>query len=140
MAPNGRNADAQGMWLRYIELKTGYADNGPAWIARVKLSKSGRTVYFNGKALKRAVGGGISGNHFDLQTADEYWVSGVKKDGLDRHWAGSGAVSIEAGAVEEYLQTIGAAVLDGSRFRVIPDLPDTQPAAFSAVEHKRSCE
>ena len=59
--------------------------NGPAWIARVKLSKSGRIVYFNGKALKRAIGGGISGNHVDLQTGEEYWVSGVKKDGLDRH-------------------------------------------------------
>jgi hypothetical protein len=65
--------------LRYIELKTGYTDNGPAWIARVKLSKSGRTIYFNGKALKRVAGGGISGNHYDIQTGHEYWVSGVKK-------------------------------------------------------------
>jgi len=79
--------------LRYIELKTGYADNGPAWIARVKLSKSGRTIYFNGKALKRAARG-VSGNRYDVQTGQEYWVSGVKKNGLDRHWAGSGIVSI----------------------------------------------
>ena len=41
--------------LKYIEQKTGYADNGFAWIARVKLSKSGRTVYFNGKALNTAM-------------------------------------------------------------------------------------
>ena len=25
--------------VRYIELKSGYADDGPAWIGRVKLSK-----------------------------------------------------------------------------------------------------
>jgi hypothetical protein len=40
--------------IRYIELKSGYHDDGPAWIARVLVSKSGRTVYFNGKALKRS--------------------------------------------------------------------------------------
>ena len=39
--------------LKYIELKTGYNDNGPAWIGRVKVSKSGCTLYFNGRALKR---------------------------------------------------------------------------------------
>jgi hypothetical protein len=74
--------------LKYIELKTGYADNGPAWVARVKLSKSGRTVYFGSKAFRRATGGGVSGNHYDIVTGDEYWVSGVKRRGLDGHWAG----------------------------------------------------
>jgi len=126
--------------LRYIELKTGYADNGPAWIARVSLSKSGRTVYFNGKALKRATGGGIEGNHFDIRTSDEYWVSGVKKNGLDRHWAGSGNVDIEVSAVPEYLKEIGAAELDRTRFRVIADLPETDPAAFDDVVHARLYE
>ena len=62
--------------LKYIELKTGFADNGPAWIARVKLSKSGRTVYFNGHALKRAGGGLPGGNQYDLATGQAYWVSG----------------------------------------------------------------
>jgi hypothetical protein len=38
--------------IRYVELKSGYHDDGPAWIARVLVSKPGRTVYFNGKALK----------------------------------------------------------------------------------------
>ena len=41
------------MVLRYIELKTGYNDDGPAWIAHVELSRSMRTVYFNGRALLR---------------------------------------------------------------------------------------
>ena len=121
--------------LRYIELKTGYADNGPAWIARVKLSKSGRTIYFNGKALKRAARG-VSGNHYDVQTGQEYWVSGVKKRGLDRHWAGSGIVSIEAAAVSEYLQLTGAEELDGSRFQVIADLEEPDPSQFTALENE----
>jgi hypothetical protein len=32
--------------IKYIELKTGYSDYGPAWIGRVKKSKSGKTIYF----------------------------------------------------------------------------------------------
>jgi hypothetical protein len=123
--------------LKYIELKSGYSDNGPAWVARVAVSKSGRTVYFNGKALKRAGGGGISGNHYDLETGLEYWVSGVKKSGLDRHWAGSGKVLIEAGAVAEYLQLTGAPELDSRRFQVVADLPETDPREFIALENRR---
>ena len=105
--------------LRYIELKTGIGDNGPAWVARVTLSRSGRTVYFNGRALKRAVRGGIVGNHYDLAAHDWYWVSGVKKNGLDRHWAGSGKIAIEAPAVQEYLALVGKRELDARRFTVI---------------------
>jgi len=37
--------------IKYIELKTGYADNGPAWIDRVRLSKSGRSIHWRGKEL-----------------------------------------------------------------------------------------
>ena len=33
--------------LMYIELKTGYSDDGPAWIGYVKTSKSKKTIYFN---------------------------------------------------------------------------------------------
>ena len=120
--------------LKYIELKTGQADKGPAWIARVKLSRSRTTVYFNGKALKR--GGGMSGNHFDIQTGEEYWVSGVKKDGKDRHWAGSGKVAIEASAVEEYLRLIGAGELDRSRLVVVDDLEDPDPSKFYDLENE----
>ena len=33
--------------LMYIELKTGYSDDGPAWIGYVKTSKTKKTIYFN---------------------------------------------------------------------------------------------
>jgi hypothetical protein len=123
--------------LKYIELKSGHSDSGPAWIAHVKVSKSGRTVYFNGKALQRATGGGISGNHLDIESREEYWVSGVKKDGRDRHWAGSGVVWIEASAVAEYLRVVGAAELDTPRLQVIADLPEPEIARFNALENER---
>jgi len=105
--------------LRYIELKSGYADNGPAWIGFVTPSKSGRTLYFNGDALTKFKGqrrGCWGGNYAGYK--GEYWVSGVKKNGEDRHWAGSGKVLVETAAVSEYLKTIGAKSLDPSRCKV----------------------
>jgi len=119
--------------LKYIEQKTGHADNGPAWVARVRASKSGRTIYFNGKALKRAHL--PSANHFDMATREAYWVSGIKKDGLDRHWAGSGKVAIEAGVVAEYLRVTGSPELDLTRFEVIEDLEPTDPSIFYDQEN-----
>jgi hypothetical protein len=104
--------------LRYIELKSGYSDNGPAWIGYVQYSKSGRTVYFNGRGLMKLKGqrrGGSGGNYVDVETGESYWVSGVKRNGQDRHWAGSGKVLVEAAAVAEYLRTIQASTLDTSR-------------------------
>ena len=78
----------------------------------------------------------MSGNHFDIQTGEEYWVSGVKKDGKDRHWAGSGKVAIEASAVEEYLRLIGAGELDRSRLVVVDDLEDPDPSKFYDLENE----
>ena len=85
---------SQNDMLKYIELKSGFADNGPAWIGRVRTSKTGATVYFNGRALKKGNVG--SGNFFDLVTGEAFWVSGVKRNGDDRHWAGSGKIAVEA--------------------------------------------
>jgi hypothetical protein len=121
--------------LKYIELKTGYADNGPAWIAQVVVSRSGRTLYFADKALRRGGGQLGSGNYLDIQTREVYWVSGVKKSGRDRHWAGSGSVSIEAGAVTEYLAEVGAAALPRG-IRVIDDLPKPDPGRFVGIENE----
>lgn len=121
--------------LRYIELKSGYHDNGPAWIARVGTSKSGRTIYFNGRALKRG-SAESGGNHFDLVTGESFWVSGVKRDGTDRHRAGSGKVLVEAAAVEAYLALTGATQLDESRFAITHEIRDTDPADFVEIENQ----
>ena len=120
--------------LKYIELKTGFSDNGPAWIARVKVSKSGRTIYFNGRALKQRSSG--PGNFIDLETHECFWVSGVKRDGTDRHWAGSGRILIEAAALDEYLSIVGRTELDHSRFAVTHDIRETAPSAFVELENK----
>jgi hypothetical protein len=43
------------------------------------------------------------GNYVDMETGESSWVSGVKKNGQDRPWAGSGKVLIEAEAVSDSL-------------------------------------
>ena len=102
--------------VMYVELKSGFADNGPAWIARVSFSKTAKTVYFHGKALQRSAGRGVAGNYFDVETGEEYWVSGIKADNSNRHWAGSGAVEIEPDARDEYLAIVGKS---GGRKRAV---------------------
>ena len=91
-----------------VELKSGSSDSGPAWIGWVRFSKSGRSLYYRGRTLQRIRGGGVSGNHVDVETGEEFWVSGVKKNGQDRHWAGSGPVDIEPDALDEYNRIVRA--------------------------------
>ena len=119
--------------IRYIEQIGGHC--GPAWIARVTTSKSGRTVYFNGMALKRG-GRGFTGNHFNLESGRSYWVSGVKKRGTNRHWAGGGIIWIEESALDYFYKHTGTGSLHPKYFKVIPDLPQTDPAKFVETENE----
>jgi hypothetical protein len=122
--------------LRYLELKSGHSDDGPAWIAYVTQSKSGRTVYFNGRGLMKLKGqrrGDEGGNYIDMETGESFWVSGVKKNGQDRHWAGSGKVLIEAEAVSEYLDAVKAKTLDTSRCEITNSIVQTDIERFSRL-------
>jgi len=122
--------------LRYIELKSGHSDNGPAWIGYVTSSKTGRTLYFNGRGLMKLKGqrrGDSGGNYVDMETGESFWVSGVKKNGEDRHWAGSGKVLIEAAAVSDYLETIGAKTLHTSRCEVTISIRQTDIERLSRL-------
>ena len=93
--------------IMYIELKTGYADNGPARIGRVSFSRSGRRLYYKGKEFAPNGGMGVArrgepiGNYFDVETGEEYWISGPKKNGQDRR-KGSAPVEIDEDVAEEY--------------------------------------
>jgi len=87
----------------YVENKEGLLDGANGRIGWVTFSKTGQTVYYRGRSLKKATGGGIRGNFFDTETGEEYWVSGVKKRGSNAHWAESNvSVEIDADALEEY--------------------------------------
>lgn len=93
--------------LIYVELKSGGGGRGLAWIGVAGASKSGSTIYSNGKAFQSSKGQGISANYFDVITGEDYWISGIKKNNQDRHWAGSGDILIDQSAIERYLQETG---------------------------------
>lgn len=112
--------------IKYVELKTGFSHGGPAWIGIVSYSKSGRTLYFNGKALQSLKGTGITANYFDIESGDEYWVSGVKKNLQDRHEFGSGMIQVERRIKDEYMKCVGINELDSRYFEVV-DLVEELP-------------
>lgn len=87
----------------YVENKDGDIDGFCARIGWVSFSKTGLTVYYRGKTLKRARGGGISGNHYDENTGEEYWISGIKKSGSNTHYAESSvSIHVDEDALTEY--------------------------------------
>lgn len=120
--------------LTYIELKTGYSENGPAWIGLVEFSKSGQTLYFDNKALKKHKIPSSNSNHYDIETGNEYWVSGVKKNGQDRHWAGNGKIMIDKNSIADYLSFINAKELNSTKFQII-EFKKTDKVRISKIEN-----
>jgi hypothetical protein len=92
--------------IMYVECKASGDHRGRARICRVRFSKTGRTIYLGGLKPQSQRGRGIYGNYIDIQTGLEYWVSGPKRNGQDRHWIGGGPVRIEADVVDEYWRDI----------------------------------
>ncbi len=123
--------------IKYIELKSGYSDNGPAWISEIELSKSGNTIYFNNMALKKLKGSSVYGNHFDIETGEEYWVSNVKKNGQDRHWAGSGKILIDEEVLNDYLALVDFDSLDKTKFEIIKLNKNFDKTRFDELENKK---
>lgn len=123
--------------IKYLELKSGFSDNGPAWIGLVSFSKSGKTIYFDGRAFQRLGGMGISGNYFELETRDEYWISGVKKDMTDRHKYGGGKIFVEKRILTEYLQAIGKNELPKADYELTDVETDIPVERINELENEK---
>lgn len=119
--------------IMYLENKSS-GHYGLAWIGFVEFSKSGQTIYFNGKALKKLKIPGISGNHFDIETGEEYWVSGVKKNGQDRHQFGGGKIMIDINSIEDYLKLVDFNIIDEKNFTKI-EFSKTDKSRFNKIEN-----
>jgi hypothetical protein len=120
--------------IMYIEHKTNQDDNGDAWIGKVEFSKTGQTIYFNNQAFKKLKTGGINSNYYDLVTGEEYWISGVKKNGQDRHWAGSGKVKVDMEIIDEYLTIVDFETINESKFEFVK-IPKTDKTKIEQIEN-----
>jgi hypothetical protein len=87
--------------IMYIEIKAGSL-TGSARIGRVTFSKTGSTLYYQGKSFQSLKGAGYKSNYYDLETGEEYWISGCKKDGTDRLYQERIPIEIDEDVREEY--------------------------------------
>ena len=88
--------------IMYVERGGGLSFAGR--IGHVRLSKTGRTLYYAGITLRSLNGSGYKTNHFDVATGEEYWVSGPRKDGNDPLYPG--VVEVDDDARVEYWTTV----------------------------------
>jgi hypothetical protein len=86
--------------IMYIERKVGV--DGVARIGRVTYSQTGRTLYYAGREFLRIKS--YKANYMDVQTREEYWISGPKKRGGDT--LHGGIIHIDDDVREEYWCTI----------------------------------
>ena len=87
--------------VMYVENKHGLIDGAHGRIGWVSFSKTGQTVYYRDRTLQK--GSGISGNFFDVETGEEFWVSGVKRRGSNAQPAEHGvSIEVDPDAIEEY--------------------------------------
>lgn len=101
----------------YVEIETGANHDGKAWIGKCFFSKTGQTIYFNGNVYRKSKG--FSSNYFDIETGTGFWISGVKKNGTDRHKFGRGIIEIDESIVEEYLKIINETELQKNKFKLV---------------------
>jgi hypothetical protein len=80
------------MLLRMSAVKTRimYIQRGaaPGRIGRVRLSKSGRTIFYGDRELESLGGRGYKANYIDRATHEQCWVSGPRNDGQDTLYPG----------------------------------------------------
>lgn len=100
----------------YVQLKSGCnTDRGPAWITRVRFTKSWRTAYFHGRTLARTTGtarANFDSNFYDVDTGEEYWVSGPKRNRTDGRYSHRQPM-VEDDVREEYDAFLSGAPLPG---------------------------
>jgi hypothetical protein len=89
----------------YIERKAGNL-TGEARIGRVRFSKTAKTIYYDGKQFQRLKGHGFKANYFDVESGEEYWISGCKEDGSDRLYGERIPIAIDNDVREEYWTVI----------------------------------
>lgn len=86
--------------VMWIELKVGRGLVGPARIGWVKVSEKGKRLDYGSQRFRSLRGDGFKSNYYDIDTHEEYWVSGCRKDGRDALY--NTTVEIDEDALEEY--------------------------------------
>ncbi|MGH6952466.1 MAG: 1-deoxy-D-xylulose-5-phosphate synthase [Vitreimonas sp.] len=87
--------------------RTSRRASGPARIGRVFFNRTGKTLSYGGRKFQSLKGNGFKANYFDVESGDEFWISGPRKDGLDRLYDESALpVEVDDDVAEEYWRDI----------------------------------
>jgi hypothetical protein len=100
-----KKATARAGRIMYIECKAGGL-TGPARIGRVTFSQTGRTLYYRGQKFQSLKGAGFKSNYYDVETGEDYWISGPKRNGGDALYGGNTPIEIDDDVREEYWRVI----------------------------------
>ena len=79
---------------------------GPARIGRVEMTKLGKTIHYRGRTFRTLEGRGFKANYYDIETGEEFWISGPRRDGQDRLYGERVPVEIDEDVRAEYWSTI----------------------------------
>ena len=85
--------------IMYIERKADQL-TGDARIGRVHFSKTGKTLYYKDLVFKRFKG--FKSNYIEVNSDEDYWISGPRKDGDDRLYGERLPVEIDEDVKNEY--------------------------------------
>jgi hypothetical protein len=97
--------------IMFIQQKTGCdTDAGPCWIGWVEFNKSWKTARAHDLELRRMQG--VDSNFVDVETGDEYWVSGPKRDQTDVRYKNT-RPAVDDDAREAYRAFLNGAALPG---------------------------
>jgi len=103
-SPTRKHQAATGR-IMYIERKAGNL-TGEARIGRVSFSQSGRTLYYKGRQFRSLKGKGFKSNYYDVESGEDYWISGPKRRGGDSLYRTNIATAIDDDIREEYWREI----------------------------------
>ncbi|HSE50476.1 MAG TPA: hypothetical protein VLA96_14815 [Terriglobales bacterium] len=85
----------------YIESKA-EGLTGPARIGRVVFSKTGKTIRYKEKEFQSLKGAGFKSNYVEINSGEEYWISGPRRDGADQLYRTNIPIEIDDDVREEY--------------------------------------
>lgn len=86
--------------VMWIEHKVGDGLAGPARIGWVLVKDKGKRLEYGDKIFRTLRGSGFKANYYDIETKEEYWISGCRKDGRDALY--NTTVEIDEDALYEY--------------------------------------
>lgn len=84
------------MWIEY----KGDGIVGPAKIGWVEVKDKGKRLDYHEQSFRSLKGRGFKSNYCDMESGEEYWITGCRKDGRNALY--NTEVEIDEDALEEY--------------------------------------